>query len=77
MYPVYAFGFGTPVDVFVIVFILLPTIFWLTQFIDVLRRHFPEPNTKIIWVLVVIFTHFIGALVYYFVGRKQGTLAAS
>ena len=76
MYPVLAFGFGSPVDLFVIVLLLLPSIFWLIQLIDVLRRHFPEPNNKIIWVLVILFTHLIGALVYYFVGRKQGTLAA-
>ncbi len=75
MYPVLAFGFGSPVDLFVIVLVLLPSIFWLMQLIDVLRRQFPEPNNKIIWVLVVLFTHFIGALIYYFVGRKQGTLA--
>ena len=76
MYPVLAFGFGSPVDLFVIVLLLLPSIFWLIQLIDVLRRHFPEPNNKIIWVLVILFTHLIGALVYYCVGRKQGTLAA-
>ncbi len=75
MYPIFAFGFGSPVDLFFIVIVLLPTIFWIMQLVDVLRRHFPEPNNKIIWALVVIFTHFIGALIYYFVGRKQGTLA--
>ena len=44
MDPVLAFGFGSPVDLFVLVLVLLPSIFWLMQLIDVLRRHFPEPN---------------------------------
>ena len=76
MYPTLAFGFGSPVDLFIIALVLLPSILWLVELIDVVRRRFPDPATKIVWVLVVIFTHFVGALVYYFVGRKQGTLAA-
>ncbi len=76
MYPTLAFGFGSPADLAILAVFLLPSIFWLVELIDVVRRRFPEPSTKIIWVLVVIFTHFIGALVYCFVGRKQGTLAA-
>ena len=44
-----AFGFGSPVDLFIVALVLLPSLFW-----------------------VVIFTHFVGALVYYLVGRKQG-----
>lgn len=71
-----AFGFGSPVDLFLIALVLLPTLFWLVELVDVLRRRFPNPTVKLIWVLVVIFTHFVGALVYYIVGRKQGTLAA-
>ena len=76
MSPSLAFGFGSPVDLFVIFLLLLPTIFWLVELIDVVRRRFPDPAIKIVWVLVVIFTHFIGALIYYFVGRRQGTLTA-
>jgi hypothetical protein len=76
MYTSLAFGFGSPADLFIIFLVLLPSVFWLVELIDVLRRSFPEPSVKIVWVLVVIFTHFIGALIYYFVGRKQGTLLA-
>jgi hypothetical protein len=76
MYPSLAFGFGSPVDLFIIFLVLLPSVFWIVELIDVLRRSFPEPSFKIVWVLVVVFTHFIGALIYYFVGRKQGTLLA-
>ena len=76
MYPTLAFGFGSLADLFILALVLLPSIFWLVELIDVVRRRFPDPTVKIVWVLVVIFTHFVGALVYYFVGRRQGTLAA-
>lgn len=67
-----AFGFGSPADLFILAFVLLPTLFWVVMLVDVVRRRFADPTTKLIWVLVVIFTHFVGALVYYVVGRKQG-----
>ncbi|MGI4789955.1 MAG: PLD nuclease N-terminal domain-containing protein [Janthinobacterium lividum] len=76
MYPPLAFGFGSPTELFVIFLVLLPTVFWIVELIDVIRRRFPDPSLKIVWVLVVIFTHFLGALIYYVIGRKQGTLAA-
>jgi hypothetical protein len=27
---------------------------------------------KLIWVLVIFFLHFLGALIYFFVGRPKG-----
>lgn len=53
---------------------LLPTVFWIAEIVDVLRRNFYEPNNKIIWLLVVILLHFVGATIYYFVGKEQGAL---
>lgn len=50
------------------------TIFWIVELIDVVRREFPDTNIKVIWVLVILLGHFIGSLVYYFVGRQQGQL---
>ena len=67
-----AFGFGSPVDLFMIAFVLLPSVFWVVMLVDVVQRRFADSTTKLIWVLVVISTHFVGALVYYVVGRKQG-----
>jgi hypothetical protein len=49
-------------------------IFWVVQFVDVLRRRFADSTIKLIWVLVVLFGQALGALVYYIVGKKQGTL---
>lgn len=52
---------------------VLGTIFWIWMLVDVLKREFPKDkeNDKIIWLLVVILTHWIGALVYYFLVKKK------
>ena len=50
------------------------TIFWIVEIIDVARREFTDPNAKIMWLLIVIFLHGIGALIYFFVGKPQGRL---
>jgi hypothetical protein len=31
---------------------------------------------KLIWVIVIFFTHFIGAVIYFFVGRPKRRLAS-
>ena len=49
-------------------------VFWIIEIIDVARREFPDPNTKVLWLLIVILLHGIGALIYYFVGKPQGWL---
>ena len=73
-----AFGFGSPADMLIlfgiVVLGILPTIFWIAEIVDVLRREFYEPNNKVAWVLVVILLHFVGAAIYYFVGKSQGVL---
>lgn len=53
---------------------ILASIFWLWMMIDCLIH---EPNytvenliEKMIWVLVILLGHFVGALIYFFV-RKQ------
>ncbi len=45
-------------------------VFWILMLIDVLRRNFKNPADKIAWVLVIIFTHIVGALIYYFLVKK-------
>jgi len=59
------FGIG-PTEL-IIIFLLI--IFWIWMLVDCLRRRddeFPKggDNAKLIWTLVIIFTHFIGALIY-------------
>ena len=65
------FGMISGPQIFIIVAVLffgfIPT---LIALIDILKNKF-EGNNKIIWVLVVLFFHFIGAILYFAIGRKQ------
>lgn len=67
-------GAGFFVMASVVILTIALTIFWIVEIIDVARREFPDPNTKILWLLVILFTHPIGTIVYYFAGKPQGTL---
>ena len=48
---------------------LLLTIFWLWMLIDCVTNSAIQGTEKVVWVLVIIFTHFLGALIYFFVAR--------
>jgi len=49
--------------------------FWLWMLIDCLKYESSEGNDKVIWVLVIIFVNWIGALVYFFVRRQPRNAA--
>jgi hypothetical protein len=53
-----------------IIFVLIFFIPWIIAFIDILKSEF-EGNNKLIWLLAVILVPFIGALLYFFIGKKQ------
>jgi len=72
-----AFVFG-PLLIFQILFFcgfglvgLVATAFWIWMIIDVATNEPSEGNDKIVWLLVVILTQLIGALIYYFVRRPE------
>lgn len=53
---------------------LLGTAFWIWMLIDCVMKETDEGNNRLIWVLVIVLAHLIGALIYYFV-RKQKRIA--
>jgi len=50
---------------------LAATGFWLWMLIDAITRCPSENNLKLIWILVIVFTGVIGALIYLFVQRPK------
>ena len=56
-----------PFQFILILFVFLPT---LIALIDILKNEF-SGNNKMIWVLVVLFGNFLGAVLYFIIGRKQ------
>ena len=64
---------------FILVMILIPAIlvivsilafvFWVVMLIDAIRNS--SEQTKVVWVLVIILTHIVGALIYYFAEKRE------
>lgn len=45
--------------------------FWIWMLIDCISKEPSGGNDKLIWILVLVFLGWIGALVYYFVRRPK------
>jgi nitrate reductase gamma subunit len=52
------------------------TILWIWMLIDCATKEPSEGNDKIIWILIILLTHWIGALIYLIVRRpvRKATL---
>ena len=67
---------GPPVVVFLLMgffglIALLATAFWIWMIVDCATKEPSGTNDKIIWILVIVFVHFLGALIYYFARRPM------
>ena len=45
--------------------------FWIWMLVDCVTKEPDGGNTKICWTLIIVFTHVVGALIYYFARRDQ------
>ncbi|WP_421893579.1 PLDc N-terminal domain-containing protein [Marinoscillum sp.] len=54
----------------ILLFLVLPGIIWLWALIDALRNEFNGSN-KLVWILLILFLPFLGALLYLVIGRNQ------
>jgi len=59
------------IPLFFIALAILSTIFWILTLIDCAVNEPSESNDKVIWILVIIFTHVLGALIYRFARRPE------
>ncbi|MGN6366776.1 MAG: PLDc N-terminal domain-containing protein [Phycisphaerae bacterium] len=50
---------------------LLGLIFWIMMIIEIVQKEPSEGNDKIIWLLIVILLHWLGALIYFLVRRPE------
>jgi amino acid transporter len=60
-----------------IIFVLVALfafVFWIWMIVDAAKREFPD---KAIWILVIVLTHFVGALIYYFAVKKKDSCPPS
>ena len=48
---------------------IVTTAFWLWMLIECITNPALTGTEKVVWLLVVIFLHFLGALLYFFLAR--------
>ena len=60
-------GVGIVLVLFIILLALAAFVFWIWMLVDAARKE--DGTSKIAWVLIILFTHFLGALVYFFVRK--------
>lgn len=56
--------------VILLVIVTLLSVLPIIALVDVLKNEFKD-NNKLIWILVILFTWYLGAILYFFIGRKQ------
>lgn len=67
-------GIGMPelVIILCVFFLVVPgTGFWIWMLIDCATKEPDTGNTKVVWILIIVLTHLIGAAIYYFVRRPE------
>ena len=55
------------------VVVLAAFAFWIWMLIHAITNKGLTDTEKIIWVLVVLFLHGLGALIYFFIGRPKAS----
>ena len=64
-------GLGEIFILLVAVVGLAASVFWVWMIIECATKEPAEGNDKLVWVLIIVFTHWVGATIYYFVRRPQ------
>lgn len=57
--------------IFIILVSIGGTIFWVWMLIDCATKEDNQGNTKIVWIMIILLTHWLGALLYLLVRRPQ------
>jgi prolipoprotein diacylglyceryltransferase len=54
-----------------LVLALLGLAFWIWMLVDCATHEPSQGNDKVVWILIIVLTHVIGALIYFLVRRPQ------
>ncbi len=50
---------------------VLLSAFWIWMIVDCAQRKFKNDSEKVVWILVIIFLHVLGAAIYYFAVKRK------
>ena len=57
--------------VFIFLLSLIPFAIWIWALVDAIKNPRLSDNERILWVVVILMTHCLGALIYVIVGRNK------
>ncbi len=60
---------------FVISLVVLVNVFWIWMLVDAIKNQGLTEGEKIGWVLAIVFLHFIGSILYFFIGHPKRNVA--
>jgi hypothetical protein len=46
-------------------------VFWIWMLVSAIQNKGLTDNERLIWILLIIFTHFIGSLLYFLIGHPK------
>lgn len=46
-------------------------VFWIWMLVDCASKEPSQGNDKLVWILIIVLTHWIGALIYFLVRRPE------
>ncbi len=52
-------------------FLILIFVFWILTLIEVVTKEPSEGNDKLVWLILVLFFHFVGSILYWLIRRPE------
>ncbi len=65
------FFFGGLLGLFALAMVVLIFVFWLWMLVDCIQNPALDGTEKLIWALVILFLHVLGAVLYYLIVRSK------
>lgn len=69
MNPLLVFNLGS-MEIFILTVAILPFLLTIYCVIDLLKADFKEPNTKLLFLILVVLAPFVGSVIYLFLKRN-------
>jgi hypothetical protein len=54
----------------IVVMLSIGSVFWIWMLIDCALNRAIKEGPKTLWIVFILFTHWLGALIYFFTGRR-------
>jgi len=72
---IFGLGLGIGVGIFLLFFTLIGAalglfVFWVWMLIDCAQAPEDPANNRVAWILILVFTHWLGALLYFLIVRQ-------